>query len=38
LISRFFRRNPKIIERWPSHVTTPRRTSQATQDNRGNTT
>jgi hypothetical protein len=36
LISRFCGRNPKIIKRWPSHVTTTRRTPPATQDDPGN--
>jgi hypothetical protein len=36
-VFKFFGRNPKIIGRRLTHVTTPRRTSQATQDNPGNT-
>jgi len=36
LLSRFFRRNPKIIKRWPSHVTTTHRAAQATQDDPDN--
>ena len=34
--SEFCGRNPKIIKRWPSHVTTTRRTAQATQDDPDN--
>jgi hypothetical protein len=36
LVSRFFRRNPKIIKQWSSHVTTTHRATQAIQDNTGN--
>jgi hypothetical protein len=33
-VFKFCGRNPKIIKRWPPHVTTIRRTAQATQDSR----
>ena len=36
LVFRFCGRNPKIIKRWPSHVTTTRRATQATQDDPDN--
>ena len=35
-VFKFCGRNPKIIKRWPPHVTTPRRAAQATQDDPDN--
>jgi hypothetical protein len=34
--SRSLRTNPKIMKRWPSHVTTTHRATQETQDNKEN--